>query len=415
MAMQRRKCTTERRWLGVNVQRLGWLARTIGVAVVLSCAAALAAEAGSVTLAWDRNPESNISGYVLYYGNAPGEYTGSVAVGNVTEYVFTEPVNGRSYFFAVQAVNFAGAGGGLSTEVNSANFRLADVLFDNGADGLWALTAGGIYQQLSPQNAKTMTTGDLDGNNVNEIIVDFGPALGIWIRWNGTTWASLHGQTTSGMITADLDGNGMDELIVNFPGQGVWVLWNGDTFQQMHNVNPARMAAGRIEGGGASLILDFTGSGIWVRRNTGAWFLLHPFNSTAMAVGDFDGDGHDDIAVAFGNAGVWIFKNGSSWMFAAPQQPSTLAAGNVDGGRADILLASFTPGGIWALRNTTTWALLHDRPAEEFVFADIDGDGHDEIVIDFGTGIGSWSWNIYSGWKLATAASPESLAGRATH
>ena len=96
---------------------------------------------------------------------------------------------------------------------------------------------------------------------------------------------------------------------------------------------------------------------------------------------------------------------------ATPEQPSTLAAGNVDGGSADVLLANFAPAGLWVLRNTTTWSMLHPYADQaSSLFADIDGDGRDEIVVDFGAGSGSWIWNIYSGWRLATADSPEALA-----
>ena len=35
----------------------------------------LSADAATITLAWDRNPETNIGGYVLYYGTGPGQYT----------------------------------------------------------------------------------------------------------------------------------------------------------------------------------------------------------------------------------------------------------------------------------------------------------------------------------------------------
>ena len=115
--------------------------------------------------------------------------------------MFNEPESGRTYFFALQAVNTAGLGGGLSAEVNSARHPLADVLFDNGARGLWALTDGGDYRQITGGNPTTLITGDLDGNAVDEVIGDFGAGEGIWIRWNGTTWARLNGQTVTGMVT----------------------------------------------------------------------------------------------------------------------------------------------------------------------------------------------------------------------
>ena len=148
------------------------------MAVVLSCAATLAAEAETVTLAWDRNPESNISGYVLYYGTAPGQYTGSIAVGNVAQYVFNEPVDGRTYFFALAGGQYRGTGRRTVERSQQRRHPLADVLFDNGARGIWALTDGGDYRQINAGNPTTLITGDLDGNGVSEVIADFGAGPG---------------------------------------------------------------------------------------------------------------------------------------------------------------------------------------------------------------------------------------------
>jgi hypothetical protein len=406
--MQGRTYETARRWSGA-VQRLSRFARTGGIAVALSCVTVSAAEAGTVTLAWDRNPETNIGGYVLYYGFGPDQYTASINVGNVVQYVFNEPEADRTYFFALQAVNTAGLGGGLSSEVNNARHALTDVLFDHGAQGLWALTDGGDYRQVSGGNPTTLITGDLDGNAVDEVIGDFGAGEGIWIRWNGTTWARLNGQTVIGMVTGDLDNNGRDELVVNFPNAGVWVFWNGGTWLQLHTLNPTRMVVGNIEAGGAALILDYPGHGIWIRRNNDTWGQVHSQSSTAMAVGDFDGDGHDDVAIEFEGAGVWNLMNGSSWRQVTSLQPSKLAAGNTDGNGAAVLLADFAPAGIWMLRNGISWTELHPYPAKQFLFADVDGDGRDEIIIDFGSTVGSWIWNSFSGWKLITADSPETI------
>jgi hypothetical protein len=410
MAKQREELTTARRGLGEGVRLLKGLGRTLGVAVALSLASAMALEAATVTLAWDRNSETNIGGYILYYGTVPGQYSGSIAVGNVAQYVFTEPVNGPTYFFALQAVNTAGLGGGLSGEVNNAARPLADVLFDNGARGIWELTDGADYRQINPGNPTAMVTGDLDGNGVGEVIADFGPGLGIWIRWNGTTWTQLNPISAAGMVTGDLDNNGRDDLVVSFPGAGVWVLWNGATWQQLHVANPTRMVIGHIEGGPPALILDYPGRGIWIRHSaSGTWSQLHSQNSTAMAVGDFDGNGYDDIAIAFEGAGVWLFMNGSSWQQTTSLQASKLAAGSVDGTAAAVLLGDFAPAGLWMLRNTVSWSMLHSFATKQFLFADVDGDGRDEIMVDFGDVLGSWIWSNYSGWRLGTADSPEAF------
>lgn len=64
--------------------------------------APLAANVGSVTLAWD--PGSNIvAGYVVYYGTSSRRYDSSVDVGNVTRYLVPGLTKGVTYYFAVRA------------------------------------------------------------------------------------------------------------------------------------------------------------------------------------------------------------------------------------------------------------------------------------------------------------------------
>ena len=55
------------------------------------------ADAATLTLAWDPNPETNIAGYVADYGTQPGNYTTNVDVGKVTSRQLTNVVAGTTY------------------------------------------------------------------------------------------------------------------------------------------------------------------------------------------------------------------------------------------------------------------------------------------------------------------------------
>ncbi len=80
--------------------------RAISIASVVVGIAA-AADAAPLTLAWDPNPEPNITGYRLSFGTTSGQYTTTIDVGNITTYTLTSLLPG-TYYFALQAYNAAG-------------------------------------------------------------------------------------------------------------------------------------------------------------------------------------------------------------------------------------------------------------------------------------------------------------------
>jgi hypothetical protein len=86
--------------------------------------------AKDVTLAWDRNSESNLSGYMLYYktgtGGTPYDGVGAlqgaspIDVGNVTTFTVIGLSDSEDYYFVVTAYNTEGLESGYSNEVTAA-------------------------------------------------------------------------------------------------------------------------------------------------------------------------------------------------------------------------------------------------------------------------------------------------------
>lgn len=49
------------------------------------------------------------------------------------------------------------------------------------------------------------------------------------------------------MTKGDLNGNGLDELIIDLgPQYGIWIYQDDGTWWQLHNVSPESMAAGEL-------------------------------------------------------------------------------------------------------------------------------------------------------------------------
>ena len=78
---------------------------------------ALSAPGYAVTLAWDRSPDSSVTGYRVYYGPTSRKYTNSIMAGNVTTNTVAGLASGVTYFFAITANTASGLESGFSNEI----------------------------------------------------------------------------------------------------------------------------------------------------------------------------------------------------------------------------------------------------------------------------------------------------------
>src|SRR4051812_4390589 len=93
--------------------------RAVLVLAVLLALASTAA-AGTITFAWDANPEPAVMGYTVYVGTSAGTYTASYDVGNATTFAFTNAVPGTTYHIAVRAYGSGTLVSPLSGEVTAS-------------------------------------------------------------------------------------------------------------------------------------------------------------------------------------------------------------------------------------------------------------------------------------------------------
>lgn len=321
---------------GVLSQSLTRL-RTYGLrlaCMLMFLSASAAAEARTLLVAWDANPEPNVVGYILYYGTAPRQYSGRVQVGNVTSYAFNEPEPGRVYYFALQAVNNSGAGGGLSTEISSTNLPVAN--FDGDARSDYAV---------------------------------FRPSTGYWSVHTSladTQFSVAWGQRGDVPFSTDVDGDGKSDLTVFRPGTGFW-------FTLLSSADYSRDAAVSFAwgaGGDVPLMADFDGDSKMdyavFRPSIGTWFIRHSNGSMRTIswgtvgdvplTGDFDSDGKADLVVYRPTEGRWFVTQSS---MGYPRQG---------------------PGSYWV-----AWGTTGDQPH----IGDFNGDGLSDMVV-FRPSSGYW-------------------------
>lgn len=143
--------------------------------VIADCALA-----GTATVSWNANTESDLAGYKIYYGTSArsgacptGGYPSVVNVGKVTSYIFSNLTEGATYYFSVTAYDTSNNESTCSSEVSkiipAATNYLPIGSFD-GADSVHA--TGWAYDQnagTSPINVHIYIDGVPTANIVANV------------------------------------------------------------------------------------------------------------------------------------------------------------------------------------------------------------------------------------------------------
>jgi hypothetical protein len=74
----------------------------------------------SATITWIANTETDLAGYKIYIGMAPGVYASPVVIGQTTSYVANNLLKGNTYYFAVSAFDTSGNESALSAVVSKS-------------------------------------------------------------------------------------------------------------------------------------------------------------------------------------------------------------------------------------------------------------------------------------------------------
>ena len=156
-------------------KKFGWSLRILGLTRVLvgilflvllhnpaPLPGAIVAGSGaySVTLAWNPSPNTNVTGYCVYYGPASRQYSNRVGVGNVTTVTVSGLVGGVTYYFAATTIAADGQESGFSQEIKYTP-GLPNIRIRAATVGQFVLRVSGLnsttYEIQATQDFKTWT------------------------------------------------------------------------------------------------------------------------------------------------------------------------------------------------------------------------------------------------------------------
>jgi hypothetical protein len=341
---------------------------TLALAALIFLGFSATAQGQTVRLTWDANPENNIAGYTIVYGTTSRNYTSSLNVGNVTEAVVPGLTIGRTYFFAVRAVNVAGQQSAPSGEV-AATIQPPAIALPSSSQLIWRNSTNGSIarwymdgaNQVRGESLGPGSVGDLNWNIVGS--ADFnrdGENDLLWQHANGqlAVWL-MRGSTllsgsplTPGSIDpvwrvsalADVDNDGNVDILWRHQVQGYIAVWfmRGIAMRDGQMISPGQVSVLEWQIVGAG---DLDGDGhvdlLWRHTVTGAlsaWLmngarqisgqLLTPASVpdtqwAVVAVADVNSDDRADIIWqhADGRLAVWVM-NGTAMIAGVPLTPA---------------------------------------------------------------------------------------------
>jgi hypothetical protein len=226
------------------MRTLSLVARSLAALVLF----AQAAEAQSVKLAWEPNPESDVTGYTIVYGTTSRAYTSSVPVGNTTRWTVEGLTVGETYYFAIVAHTRRGVTSPLSSELSTVvqknTTSRSRLLWRNATTGelsTWVLEGNTLLRSEAIAAATVPTfewrvvgMGDFNADAEQDVVWQHSAGqIAVWLAKGTTgTWTEIPQPAQvpldplwRAMAVGDMNQDGSPDLLWQHAKKGWLSVW----------------------------------------------------------------------------------------------------------------------------------------------------------------------------------------------
>ena len=95
-----------------------WIYRFFKISILILFIAQFAYASG-IKISWDKNSESDVAGYKVYYGTASHNYQSSLDAGNFTSIEIDDLTPGKIYYISIAAYDYSGNESASSQEFHA--------------------------------------------------------------------------------------------------------------------------------------------------------------------------------------------------------------------------------------------------------------------------------------------------------
>jgi Leucine-rich repeat (LRR) protein len=250
---------------------------------------------------------------------------------------------------------------------------------------------------------------------IREDFVGTWDGQGVYYRNSDTkAWVKMASPATM-ITTGDLDGDGIDDLIGLWPTQGgIWVKYSSSGAWAKLSSTAVHIAAGDMNGDGRTDLLGtWDGQGVYYRNSiTGAWVKMAS-PATMITTGDIDGDKTDDLVGIWpSQGGVWVKYSSTGAWARLSSTARDIAAGDMNGDMRDDLLATWDGQGVFYRNSMTGGWIKMASEAEQVTCGDVDADGMDDLIGIWPTQGGVWvKYSSDGTWERLSSTARDITAG----